>query len=135
LRDGLKFSDGTPVEGKDVVASIKRWAARIPAGQAMMRYATDVVATGPKGFEIRLKEPFGPMLLALAAPENPLFIMREKEGLVDPNAQITEAIGSVAFFFVKEKWAPGNKVVYKKNAAYVPRRERASGFAGGKLAK
>src|SRR5437764_806006 len=38
LRDGLKFSDGIPVEGKDVVASIKRWAARIPAGQALMRY-------------------------------------------------------------------------------------------------
>src|SRR5262249_25628322 len=25
LRDGLKFSDGSPVEGKDVVASLKRW--------------------------------------------------------------------------------------------------------------
>src|SRR4029077_8457615 len=115
LRDGLKFSDGTPVEGKDVVASIKRWAARIPAGQAMMRYATEIVATGHKGVDIRLKEPFGPMLLALAAPENPLFIMREKEGLIDPNVQITEAIGSGPFIFVKEEWAPGNKVVYRKS--------------------
>jgi peptide/nickel transport system substrate-binding protein len=135
LRDGLKFSDGAPVEGKDVVASVKRWAARIPAGQAMMRYATEIVATGPKSFEIRLKEPFGPMLLALAAPENPLFIMREKEGLVDPNVQITEAIGSGPFIFVKEEWAPGNKVVYRKNPAYVPRAEKPSGFAGGKIAK
>jgi len=48
LRDGLKFSDGTPVEGKDVVASIRRWAARIPAGQAMMRYASEIVATDPR---------------------------------------------------------------------------------------
>jgi len=135
LRDGLKFSDGSPVEGKDAVASIKRWGARIPAGQAMLRYAKEIVATGPQSFEIRLKEPFGPMLLALAAPENPLFVMREKEALVDPNAQITEAIGSGPFVFVKEEWAPGNKVVYKKNPAYVPRNEPASGFAGGKLAK
>jgi len=28
--------------------SIRRWAARIPAGQAMMRYASEIVATGPK---------------------------------------------------------------------------------------
>ena len=65
-----------------------------------------------------------PLVLALAAPENPLFIMREKEGLVDPNAQITEAIGSGPFIFVKEEWAPGNKVVYRKNPAYVPRAEK-----------
>src|SRR5229473_203794 len=135
LRDGLKFSDGTAVESKDAVASIKRWAARIPAGQAMMRYTKEIVSTDPQGFEIRLKEPFGPMLLALAAPENPLFVMREKEGLVDPNAQITEAVGSGPFIFVKEEWVPGNKVVYRKNPAYLPRKELASGFAGGKVAK
>src|ERR1700688_1037178 len=35
LRPGLKFSDGTSVEAKDAVASLKRWAARIPAGQTM----------------------------------------------------------------------------------------------------
>ena len=28
LRGGLKFSDGQPVEAKDVVASVKRWAGR-----------------------------------------------------------------------------------------------------------
>src|ERR1700754_2724484 len=33
LRDGLKFHDGSPVTTKDVVASLKRWGARDPAGQ------------------------------------------------------------------------------------------------------
>jgi peptide/nickel transport system substrate-binding protein len=135
LRDGLKFSDGSPVEAKDAVASIKRWAARIPAGQTMMLFTDTIVATGPQSFEIRLKRPFGPMLLALASPENPLFVMREKEGLVDPNTQITESIGSGPFVFVKEEWVPGSKVVYKKNPLYVPRSEPPSGFAGGKVAK
>jgi peptide/nickel transport system substrate-binding protein len=135
LRPGLKFSDGSPVEAKDAVASIKRWAARIPAGQTMMRFTDAVVATDPASFEIRLKQPFGPLLLALAAPENPLFVMREKEGLVDPNAQISEAIGSGPFIFVKEEWVPGNKVVYRKNPSYVPRSDPPSGFAGGKIAK
>src|SRR5215813_5090113 len=28
LRSGLRFSDGQPVDAKDVVASVKRWAGR-----------------------------------------------------------------------------------------------------------
>jgi peptide/nickel transport system substrate-binding protein len=135
LRAGLKFSDGTPVEAKDAVASIKRWAARIPAGQTMWRFTDTVAATGADSFEIRLKRPFGPMLLALATPENPLFIMREKEGMVDPNAQIAEVVGSGPYIFVKEDWVPGSKVVYRKNPLYAPRSEAPSGFAGGKVVK
>jgi len=135
LRDGLKFSDGSPVEAKDVVPSIKRWAARMPAGQTMMKYVDTIEAKGAKDFEIRLKKPYGAMLLSLAAPENPLLVMREKDANVDPNAQIQEYVGSGPFTFVKEEWVPGNKVVYKKNPLYVPRNEPPSGFAGGKVAK
>ncbi len=36
LRDGLKFSDGAAVTADDVVASIRRWAARDGGGQHMM---------------------------------------------------------------------------------------------------
>jgi peptide/nickel transport system substrate-binding protein len=135
LRPGLKFSDGSPVESKDVSPSIKRWAARMPAGQTMMGYVADIVAKDPQNFEIRLKRPFGAMLLALAGPENPLFIMRKQEATVDPNTQIKEYIGSGPFVFAKDEWTPGNKVVYKKNPLYVPRKDPPSGFAGAKIAK
>ena len=33
LRDGLQFSDGSPVQAKDAVASLKRWGDRVPGGQ------------------------------------------------------------------------------------------------------
>jgi len=135
LRDGLVFQDGSPVEGKDAAASIKRWAARIVAGQTMMAFVDDIVATSPNSFEIRLNKPFGPLLNTLATPENPLFVHREEEALTDPNEQISETIGSGPFTFVREEWNPGNKVVYVKNEAYVPRDEPPSGFAGGKIAK
>jgi peptide/nickel transport system substrate-binding protein len=135
LRDNLRFHDGSPVEGEDVAASIKRWAARMVAGQTMMSFADDVVATAPKTFEIRFHDPFGPVLNTLASPENPLFIHRQEEAKTDPNEQISEAIGSGPFKFVREEWQPGNKVVYVKNEDYVPRDEPPSGFAGGKVAK
>ena len=35
LRDGLKFHDGAPVTGEDVVASLKRWGARDGMGQQL----------------------------------------------------------------------------------------------------
>jgi peptide/nickel transport system substrate-binding protein len=34
LRDGLKFHDGSPVTTRDVLASLKRWGTRDPAGSA-----------------------------------------------------------------------------------------------------
>ena len=97
LRDGLKFSDGSPVESKDVVASIKRYGDRIPVGKTLMQFTKEVVATGPTTFEIRLAKPFGPVLEVLGTPENPLFIHREKEAVTPSDQQITEAIGSGPF--------------------------------------
>ena len=35
LRDGLKFSDGTPVTARDCVASVRRWGARDGGGMSI----------------------------------------------------------------------------------------------------
>ena len=135
LRNGLRFSDGSPVEGKDVVASIKRWAARHAAGRTMMTHVSEIVATGGQSFEIRFREIFGPVLNALAEPETPLFIMREEEAKTEITEQVKNVVGSGPFLFVKEEWRPANKVVYKRNPTYLPRNEPADGFAGGRVVK
>ena len=36
LRDGLQFSDGSPVQAKDAVASLKRWGDRVPVGKTLL---------------------------------------------------------------------------------------------------
>src|SRR5256885_3730087 len=59
LRDGLKFHDGSAVTADDVVASIRRWAARDGGGQHMMPRVKDISKKDDKTFIIPLKEPYG----------------------------------------------------------------------------
>jgi len=135
LRPGLKFHDGSPVTPKDVIASLQRWGKKTVDGRALFERTASITATGPNSFEMVLKEPFGPILDALANPIGPPFVMREKEALTDVGTQIAEAVGSGPFIFVKEEWKPGATVVYKKNPDYVARAEPSDGFAGGKPPK
>ncbi|MEM7720132.1 MAG: ABC transporter substrate-binding protein, partial [Pseudomonadota bacterium] len=46
LRAGLKFHDGAPVTGADVVASINRWGGKDAMGQKMMSFVDSLEATG-----------------------------------------------------------------------------------------
>lgn len=134
LRDGLKWHDGDLVTSKDCVASIKRWGARDGMGQKLMEAADKLEIINDKTFKLTLKEPFGPVLQALAKlTSNVPFMMKEKQALTDPHEQIKEIIGSGPFKFVKEEFQPGIKSVYVKNEEYVPRKEPASNTAGGKV--
>jgi len=133
LRDGLKFHDGQPVTAEDCVASIKRWGARDTVGRLFMASIGKFAPVDRKTFALDLETPFGLVLEALGKPSsNVPFIMPAKLAATDPNEQVKEAIGSGPYKFVKEDWQPGNRVVYVKNADYVPRKETPSGSAGGK---
>ena len=136
LRPGLKFNDGTPVTAEDCVASLQRWAKKDTLGQALMAAGAELAATSADTFSLTLKQPFGLVLDALAKPSGmPPFIMPKRLALTDPNTQVTEMVGSGPFLFKRDEWVPGNKVVYVKNPAYVPRAEPADGLAGGKVVK
>src|SRR5580698_1415355 len=72
LRDGLKFHDGAPVTATDVVASLKRWAARDPLGKMLIEDTASLDAKDPRTFEFVLKQPFPLMLDVLGKPNAPL---------------------------------------------------------------
>src|SRR5437660_1940627 len=136
LRDGLKFHDGTPVRSADCIASIDRWSKRDALGQKMAESTESWKAVNDKTVTLKLKRPFPLTLEALAKPSsNVPFIMPERIAKTDASTNITEAIGSGPFKFVKEEWVPGSKVVYVKNTDYVPRKESSSWAAGGKVVK
>jgi len=136
LRDGLKFSDGSPVTSADCVASVRRWATRDGAGQSMMKRVKDTPTPDEKTFKIVLSEPYGLVIDALAkiAPSI-CYIMRKKEAETDPNQQIRETIGSGPFLYNRDETRPGNRHVYDRNPNYNPRSEPPSAMSGGKVVK
>lgn len=135
LRAGLKWHDGQPVRAADCVASLQRWGKRDPVGRLMFDAMESLTATGEDSFKMVFKRPFGQVLPALAKIGAPnAFMMPERIAKADPTALITDTTGSGPYIFVKEEWRPGNKIVYKKNLNYVPRKEPADLLAGGKVA-
>ncbi len=133
LRDGLKWHDGTAVTARDCVASLRRWQAKDGAGQHMFQRVVDTPVVDDKTFRIVLREPYGLVLEALAKTSTPLcYMMKADIAATDPNTQITRHIGSGPFKFVEGEYRPGSRVVYERNADYVPRSEAPTGIAGGK---
>jgi peptide/nickel transport system substrate-binding protein len=136
LREGLRFHDGEPVRAVDVVASIRRWAARDAFGGALMA-ATDTLSAPSDGVvEFRLKRPFPLLPEALGKPGvNMPCIMPERLARTDANTRVTEVVGSGPFRFVPTEWSQGNRVVYERFDGYVPRQGgRPSMTAGPKVA-
>src|ERR1700742_1133733 len=70
LRDGLQWSDGTPVTAADCVASIKRWGKRDGFAKSLMAMTKDLRATGDKIFVLELTQPFAFVIEALGKPGN-----------------------------------------------------------------
>ncbi len=136
LRPGLKFSDGSAVTTRDVVATLKRLFLRDSQIQALAQRVAALEAVDDRIFTLRLKEPFRFVEFLLGGSNGIAGgIMREKEAMTDPFTPITEIVGSGPFRFVKDEYRPAAKIVYEKNPYYVPRNEPPSGFAGGKVAK
>jgi peptide/nickel transport system substrate-binding protein len=122
LRDGLRFHDGEPVRGRDCIASIKRWAARDPMGQALLARTAEMTAPDDRHFTIRLTRPFKLLLACLSKLGPPaLMIMPERLARTDPFVSIKEVIGSGPFRFLPDERVVGSKVVYARNTDYVPR--------------
>lgn len=137
LRDGLAFHDGASVTGADVVASLRRWGARDPHGRQILA-VTESLSADDDGRSVTwvLRRPYALMLDALSKPSgNMPAIMPARVAATDPFTAIQDTTGSGPFIFDRAAWVPGSAVVYRRNPAYRPRAEPASGTAGGKVVK
>jgi peptide/nickel transport system substrate-binding protein len=68
LREGLRFHDNEPVLARDVVASIRRFAARIGFTNALLAATEELSAPDDRTVHFRLKRPFPHPPEALAGP-------------------------------------------------------------------
>lgn len=134
LRDGLKWHDGAPVTAEDCVASIRRWAGADKMGQIMMTLLSEMSVIDDKTFRLSFRVPTTIALTAFSKPSGVAVFMMPKRVAETPlTEQIKESIGSGPFKMVSSEFKPGIQVVFEKNKDYVPRKEPASGMAGGKV--
>ena len=131
LRDGLRFHDGTPVLGRDVVASLTRWGKRDSFGGVLFAATDELSAPTDKTIRFRLNKPFGLLPDALATAANMAAVMPERLAKTDPYQQVTEMVGSGPFRFVADERVSGSRVVYEKFAGYVPRPDGVPSYTSG----
>ena len=132
LREGLRFHDGEPVRARDVVPSIRRFAARDAFGAALIEQTDELVAETDRVVRFRLKKPFPllPNALGKSGTSMPA-MMPERLALTDPNKQVSEMIGSGPFSFNAAERISGARVVYDRFAGYVPRQGGTAAFTAG----
>lgn len=136
LRDGLKWHDGAEVTAEDAVASINRWKEIDGTGMPLFTMVESMTVKDAKSFEIKLTQPTTLLLAGLSKiSSRPMFVMPKRLAETPATEPIKEMIGSGPFKFVDAEFEPGVKVVYEKNADYVPRSEPASWTSGGKVVK
>ncbi len=132
LRAGPTFHDGTPVRGRDCVASIRRWASRDSFGQSLMAATDELSAPDDRTIVFRLKRPFPLLPQALAKPTNLMAaIMPERLALTPTTTPLPETVGSGPYRYLAAERVPGARNVYAKFDAYVPRAGGTPSFAAG----
>jgi peptide/nickel transport system substrate-binding protein len=136
LREDLAFHDGEKVLARDCAASVRRWGARDPFGQALLAVTDEITAPDDRTVLIRLRRPF-PMLPDALGKMTPHMcpIMPERLATTDPYKQVSEMVGSGPYRFKPGERIPGARLVYERNDQYVPRADGvADGIAGAKVA-
>jgi len=132
LRDGLRFHDKEPVLSRDVVASIRRFAARISLANALMAATEELSAPDDRIVRFRLKRPFPHLPEALAGPGgNVPAIMPERLAATSPYKAVAEIVGSGPYRFLPEEHISGARAAYERFPLYQPRAAGPVGFTAG----
>jgi peptide/nickel transport system substrate-binding protein len=132
LRDGLRFHDKEPVLARDVVASIRRFAARISFAGALMAATEELSAPDDRTVRFRLKRPFPHLPEALAGPGgNVPAIMPERLAATSPFTPVAEIVGSGPYRFLPDEHISGARAAYERFPLYQPRTDGPLGFTSG----
>jgi peptide/nickel transport system substrate-binding protein len=114
LRDGVKFSDGSPLTADDVVFSLTRAIDQEGSWGFLFSPVKSVTMVDAKTVSFQMSEPFAPLLPALSTFAASVY---SKANFEKAGAQAGEQpLGTGAFML--EKWDKGNQLVLAKNPNY-----------------
>ncbi|WP_340023456.1 ABC transporter substrate-binding protein [Paenibacillus sp. FSL K6-1096] len=113
LRDGLKFSNATPVTAADAVFSLERHL-KVGGPLAISAKVDTVKAQDDKTLVITLKEPYTPFISELSNFSNG--IIPKDFGGVSEEEFFKKPVGTGPF--VVESWDPAGDVTFTKNTNY-----------------
>ena len=131
LREGLKFHDGEPVRGRDVVASLRRWGRVDAFGQLLMAVTEEITAPTDREVVFRLRTPFPLLPNALGKSTSFVPVIMPERLIADPTRQVTEVVGSGPFRFVANERVSGVRTVFERFRDYVPRSDGPNQFTAG----
>lgn len=130
LKEGLRFSDGSPLGSRDVKFTVERalspalggWNAWIydsilgaeSVAQGESKTLQGFVIKDDLSFEIRLKEPYTPFVQGLASPFAGIFPEKGCQNAGDRWGQ--QVMGSGPYML--EVWEKGKRIVLKRNKNY-----------------
>jgi peptide/nickel transport system substrate-binding protein len=133
LRQGIKFHNGKDMGADDVVASLKRWGQQSQYGRALFAAVSEVRAADRATVEIRLKQKYPAVVVALAAPNNFAAIYpKEIAERFPPQEKVTEFVGTGPFKLAE--WKPDQYIRMVRFDDYKSRGDAPSGYGGGKTA-
>ena len=114
LRDGVKFSDGSPLTAEDVVFSLTRAIDQQGSWGFLFQPVKSVEKVDDKTVRLTMSEPFAPLLPALSTFAAGIY---QKANFEKQGAQAGEhPLGTGAFML--DKWEKGQEVVLKRNPYY-----------------
>jgi peptide/nickel transport system substrate-binding protein len=113
LRPGVVFHDGSPMEAKDVAATIRRVQGKEIASPLASRLASVETATAvdPRTLELKLKEPAAPLLASLATIA---IVPRAME--TNKDALQKQPVGTGPFRF--QEWQPNGFILLARHDKY-----------------
>lgn len=120
LRDGVKFSDGSPLKATDVKASLDlARGGEKSAWKDNYKAIKDITATDDKTVKIALTQPYAPLLSVLAMFAGgvlPADMAKATDAKEYDNALAWKTKGTGAYYV--EGWKKGDPIILKRNPNY-----------------
>lgn len=127
IREGIKFHNGKEMTSEDVVATLNRWKDLSVVGRTTM-VNVEISATDEYTVQLKLPEPSGAVLSALAYPQQAAVVMPKEVVEQADDKGVKEYIGTGPFMF--HEWKQDQFIHLKKFENHQPLDTPASGLSG-----